>query len=67
MKKKIKKKYLKWLRVVFLLYQSSFEILIHFKPMTWQHLEETAVDSWFVEPTWNKHPYLHLVKSRPVK
>lgn len=47
MKKKIKKKYLKWLRVVFLLYRSSFEILIYFKPMTWQHLEETAVDSCF--------------------
>lgn len=47
MKKKIKKKYLKWLRVVFLLYRSSFEILIHFKPMTWQHLKETAIDSCF--------------------
>lgn len=39
----------------------SFEILIHFKPMTWPHFIETA-RLVFVEPTWNKHPlYLHLV------
>lgn len=41
-------------------FHCSFEILIHFKPMIWPHFIETA-RLVFVEPTWNRHPYLRSV------